>query len=118
MTFAMTEASGVLWLDEHHAYSITEFAALSGLTAAELQLLVECEMLLPVAAAEPAADPGVPQTRFSAAYLSLARTASRLRDDFDLDPNGLALALQLLHRIRELESELRDLRAQWPHAPR
>lgn len=91
---------------------------LSGLSVAELQHLVDCEALLPVAAAEPAADPGAAEARFSAECLALARTASRLRNDFDLDANGLTLTLRLLKRIHELEAELLDLRAQWPHSAR
>jgi chaperone modulatory protein CbpM len=106
MRIEMVEA---LWLDEHHQLSLTELAALSGLAAAELQHLVDCEALPPEAHVEPAAE-----VRFSAQYLTLARTASRLRHDFDLDANGLALALHLLKRIHELEVELLHLRAQQP----
>ena len=47
--------------------------------------------------------------------LALARTACRLRRDFDLDAGGLALALRLLERIRGLEAQLEALRARMPH---
>lgn len=109
-----------LWPDEHHALSLTELAALSGLSAAEVQYLVDCEALVPVASAvEPAAAPSTEvstelsaaETRFGAQCLTLARMASRLRQDFDLDLNGLALTLRLLTRIHELEAELLELRA-------
>jgi chaperone modulatory protein CbpM len=118
MRIEIAEAS-VLWLDEYHELSLTELLELSGLSAAELQHLVECEALLPVvtvnpAAVEPAADLGMAEARFSARCLTLARAASRLRNDFDLDENALALTLRLLKRIHELEAELLDLRAQWP----
>jgi hypothetical protein len=37
-----------------------------------------------------------------------------LRKDFELDPQGLALAVALLERVRDLEEQLRDLRARIP----
>lgn len=110
MIVELTEA---IWLDERQQFSLTELAELSGLSAAELQHLLECEAVLPVTAAEAASE-----ARFSAECLALARTASRLRNDFDLDANGLALTLRLLNRIRELEAELLYLRAQSAHATR
>jgi chaperone modulatory protein CbpM len=112
MRIEITEA---LWLDEHHEFSLTEFVALSGLSVNELQHLVDCEALSP-APAEPAADTRAAEARFSADCLSLARAASRLRNDFDLDANGLTLTLRLLNRIHELEAELHDLRAQLPRS--
>jgi chaperone modulatory protein CbpM len=114
MRIEITEA---LWVNEGHEYSLTELVELSGLSAAELQHLVDCEALLPLTD-EPAANIDATEARFSAHCLALARTASRLRNDFDLDANGLTLTLRLLDRIRELETELNDLRAQWPHAAR
>ena len=115
MRIDITEA---LWLDEHHEFTQTELIEFSGLSVQDLQHLLDCEALLPVAAAESDAGPGAVEARFNAQCLSLARTASRLRDDFDLDANGLTLSIRLLARIRELEAELLNLRAQWPHAAR
>ncbi len=51
---------------------------------------------------------------FSADRLVVARSAFRLRRDFELDPHGVALAVALLERVRDLEEELRDLRAKLP----
>ena len=59
-------------------------------------------------------DPDAATQTFSADYLVLARTACRLRNDFELDTRGLAVALTLLDRVRALETELRELRAQLP----
>ena len=109
MRIDITEA---LWLDDHHQYSLRELVELSGLSTTELQHLIDCEALLPLAAA------GASAARFSSHCLALACSAARLRRDFDLDENGLALAWRLLERIRELEAELNDLRAQVPHSPR
>lgn len=105
MSVDITEA---VWLDAHHEFSLTELANLSGLSEAELRQLIECEALTPT-------DSGAMEAMFSAECLIIARTACRLRDDFELDPGGLALALRLLDRIRSLEAQLRALNAQLPH---
>ena len=118
MRIEISEASDGFWLDEHHEFSVTELVELSGLSIQELQHLVDCEALLPVTVVEPAANLGVSQARFSAECLALARAASRLRNDFDLDENGLVLTWRLIHRIRELESELLHLRVQTPRSLR
>lgn len=121
MRIEITETAEALWLDQHHVFSLTEIVALSGLSIAEMQHLLDCEALSPVATVEPAADLNASQARFSAQCLALARAASRLRNDFDLDANGLALTLRLLNRIHELEDELLDLHAkapQWPPSAR
>jgi chaperone modulatory protein CbpM len=117
MSSEIIDASAVLWLDEYYELSTNELAALSGLSAAELQYLIDCDALLPLAAVtpaavEPAAAVDLAHARFSAQGLALARTASRLRNDFDLDLNALALTLRLLSRVDDLERELRHLRAQ------
>lgn len=113
MTIEIIEACDIVWLDERQELPLAALMELSGLSLAELQQLVECEMLTPVPTVEPAVE-----ARFSARSIALARTASRLRDDFDLDENGLALTLRLLARIHELEAELRYLRAQSPQTSR
>ena len=111
MRFEITEAH---WLDAHHEISLTELVELSGLSATDVQHLVDCEALLPVNLAEPPVTRETTECYFSAECLALVRTASRLRDDFDLDTNGLTLALQLLNRIHELEADMRKLRARLP----
>ncbi len=104
MSVELTEA---LWLDRHHEYSLAELATLSGLSPDDLRQLVDYEALIP-------ADPGATEVIFSAECLVVARTACRLRDDFELDAGGLALTLRLLERIRGLEADLRALHAQLP----
>lgn len=98
-------------LDEHVEISITELSELSGLQNEELIALVDCGVLSPV-------DPQAVQLHFSAVCVLSVRTACRLRDDFGLDADALALALRLVERIRGLENELRALRAQMPHRTR
>jgi len=106
MRIQLTE---LLWLEEHRELSLTELAELSGLPEAELHELAETGAIAPV---NPDADAAT-QT-FSAEAIVAARTASRLRNDFELDTQGLAVALALLDRVRALEAELRDIRAQLP----
>lgn len=101
------ELNEVLWLDQHQELSLTELAGLSGLSEAELDELVDCGVIAPV-------DPRAPQRSFRADCIIAARTACRLRADFELDAQGVALALTLLDRIHDLEAQLSALRAQLP----
>jgi chaperone modulatory protein CbpM len=101
------ELSEVLWLDRHHELSLTDLVELSGLTEAELRELVECGVITPI-------DPNSAERIFSAECLVTARTACRLRNDFELDSQGLVLALTLLDRIHDLEAQLRELHAHLP----
>ena len=95
------------WMNEHCRVSLEELASISGLPGSMLVELVECGALLPEGP-EPA------QWHFSAHCVLTLRKAGRLRNDFDLDANSLALAYSLLERIRDLESELDTARAQIP----
>ena len=104
------ELTEVLWLDEQGQLSLTELAGLSGLSEAELHELVDLGAIVPV-------DPGAEPLGFRTDCIVTARTACRLRTDFELDAQGLALALTLLNRIHDLEAQLRDLSAQLPRRP-
>lgn len=104
------ELTEVLWLDEQQELSLTELAGLSGLSEVELRGLMDYGVIAPV-------DPEAEPTMFRADCIVTARTACRLRTDFELDAPGLALALILLGRIHDLEAQLRDLSAQFPHRP-
>jgi hypothetical protein len=101
------ELADALWLDELAGISLEELAALSGLPAEILRELVEYGVVMP-------ADTQAAQWRFTGDCIVAVRTAGRLRADFDLDPNALAVALTLIGRIRGLERQLRDLRTQLP----
>ena len=105
------ELTEVLWLDEQQELSLPELAALSGLSEAELYELMDYGVLVPV-------EPGAAAPVFHADCIIIARTACRLRSDFELDAPGLALALTLLGRIHDLEAQLRELEAQLPHGAR
>lgn len=93
-----------VWLNESGSCTMVHLAEVSGLDAAELQMLVDSGALRPL--------PDVGDTlAFASAAMQAARTARRLRDDFDLSPSGLALAMRLLERMQAMERELAQLRA-------
>jgi chaperone modulatory protein CbpM len=96
-------------VEQREALTVTELAEAAGLTDADLRELVAQGVLVPL-------DAGAARLVFSVHTVTVARTAVRLRKDFGLDSEALALAMTLLDRIRSLESEMRQLRAQLPHA--
>jgi len=105
------EHTEAVWLDERGAVTLVELAECSGLTESELRELVDLGALDPL-------DPEAPQWSFAARCISSARTATRLRADFELDTHGLALVLSLLERVQELETALQRMNAQLPRRPR
>ena len=99
------ESTSALILDETGSLSIAQLVEQSGLSEADLQVLVECGALLP-------RDSGASQWTFSSRCVVTARTARRLRDDFALeDVHALAVVLRFHDRVVALERELRRLRA-------
>ena len=95
------------WLHERYELSLAELCELSGLSESDMRVLIDFGAIAP-------ADPDASEWTFSSERLVVARSASRLRRDFDLDPQGLALAVALLERVRDLEAQLRRLRARMP----
>jgi chaperone modulatory protein CbpM len=100
-----------VWLNDRGSCTMVHLAEVSGLDSAELQMLVDSGALQPL----PEAGSGL---AFSSSAMLVVRTARRLRDDFELNPDGLALAMQLLARVEALERELDALRAGAPRAHR
>jgi chaperone modulatory protein CbpM len=84
--------------------SWTQMVTASGLSEAELTELVNYGAIVP-------RDPAAAAWTFEAHWLFVARKASRLRRDFDLDPHGVSVLLCYLDRIEALEAELQALRA-------
>lgn len=103
----MTLETDVMWLDEQRLVTLAELVQVSGLTERELLELVQDGVL-------PTREGGVSGYVFSAHVVTVARTACRLRDDFELDVRGLGVALKLLERVSDLESEIARLRAHLP----
>lgn len=97
----------IVWLDEHSTLTLDELAELASLEERELLQLVDIGALVPVRK----------ESRtliFSSQCVVIARTARRLRQDLDLDAQGVGVALALIERVRELEDQVRTLRAQAP----
>jgi len=101
------ELTEVVWLEEHEVLTEAELAEASGLSDEEIKDLVEYGVIAPV-------DPRADRHAFAAPSITEARTARRLRRDFGLNTDGLALVMMLLKRIRELETEVGHMRAQLP----
>lgn len=96
MSMQVTRA---VWLNETAICSIDHLVEVSGLSFEEIRNLVDDGLIEPVDAANSASV-------FHLVHVLTARQARRLRDDFELDRNGLALALTLLRRIDTLEKAL------------
>jgi chaperone modulatory protein CbpM len=101
------EHTDAVWLDDGYECTLIELTQYSGLTEIELRELVELGSFVP----ERVDGDG---WRFGAQCVVRARKAGRLRQDFDLEPQALALVLALLDRIDTLESEVLGLEARMP----
>jgi chaperone modulatory protein CbpM len=97
------ERTEVLWLEARSDYTRDDLMAMSGLPAELLHGLMECGVL--------PAGTGFAHEVFEAESVALARAARRLHDAFDLDADGLAVAVTLLQRVRRLEQDVARLRA-------
>ena len=97
------ELSEFVVLDESTECTLVELAECSRLSESDLQELIDCGVIAP-------RHPGTTPQRFTGRALTAARVAARLRDDFDVDLRGVALALALLERIETLEAQLRQSR--------
>ncbi len=101
------EQADAMWLDAQCECTIAELVHLSGLSEAELRELVDYGALAPL-------NPQEAEWTFSGEIVISVRAAARLRDDLELDAHTLALTLTLMKRIRELEAQIGNLRAQLP----
>ena len=101
----MSEDAVLQFLNETTEIAFEELLAASGLGREELIELVELGVFHPRGADERL-------WRFSSRAIWLGRRAVRLRDDFGLNPSGMALALAYLERIEGLERRLRELECQ------
>jgi len=97
------EVTHAVWLNQADFCSIENLAEVSGLSLDELNDLVESGSIEPLHATRPDC--------FALLHVTTARRARRLRDDFQLDRNGVALAMALMLRIDALERALESARA-------
>jgi len=93
------------YLDAIAEVTWTQLVSASGLPEGELRELVRYGALVP-------RDPAAPTWTFEARWLVVAKAASRIRHDFELDPYGVSVVLGYVERIERLEAEIRALRAQ------
>ena len=91
-------------LDEQGFVTLEQLALAAELPVEELRALVDYGALAPV-------DPAATSWTFAASYVVVARTAGRLRRDFELDAHSLSVVLCYAQRVAALEAELRALRA-------
>jgi chaperone modulatory protein CbpM len=101
MTTHITET---IWVSASTECSFDHLIEVSGLLRDELHALIEAGVITP-------SDPDPQHVVFHTECIVFVRVARRLRDDFELDARGLALAMTLRRRIDELEAELASLRA-------
>ena len=102
----MTASTDPFWLDDNAACTPERLAELSGLSLTEIHELAEIGVLVP--------DHQAASPSYRLDYVMTIRSARRLRDDFDLDNRGMALAMALLRRIGELEAAVAALEARRP----
>ena len=101
MNFEIVEA---VTLDEQGFVTLDQLALAAELPVEELRELVDDGALAPV-------DPAATSWTFTASWVVVARTAGRLRRDFELDAHSLSVVLGYVQRVEALEAELRALRA-------
>jgi chaperone modulatory protein CbpM len=98
------------WLDARETVTVPELSRACGLSAAELDELIEYGALAPLRRNEA-------ERVFSAEWIVPLRAAGRLRHDFDLDLFAVAILLGYINRIEDLEREVKSLRARLPRQP-
>ena len=99
-----THITESVWLNTSDICSFAHVVEVSGLSETELRELIDAGVIEPSNN-----DPA--NYFFQTQCIVVARKARRLRDDFELDTPGLALALNLLRRMDDLEAEIAHLRA-------
>lgn len=98
------------WLDARETITAPELSRACGLSAAELDELIEYGALAPLRRNEA-------ERVFSAECIVPLRIAGRLRQDFDLDLFAVSILLGYINRIEELEREVKSLKARLPRQP-
>lgn len=105
------DTSDWVWLNDREVCSAQHLAEVSGLSVEEIEELVEMGVLSPVEAPSGVQVSSVQSRSFHLRCIVTVKAARRLRDDFELDRNGMVLALTLLQRIDVLQDEVGALRA-------
>jgi hypothetical protein len=103
------EQFDAMWVEKREQITVERLARLSGLSEEELCALVEYGALSPTNPEDES------HWTFAQHCVMSVKTAGRLRQAFDLEPDALALTLSLIERINDLQAELRRLRVRMPH---
>ncbi len=98
------EYAEAMAVDARGELTLTQLVELSEMPEEDLRALVDYGALAPV-------DPAAATWTFTASWVVVARTAGRLRRDFELDAYSLSVVLRYAQRVEALEGELRALRA-------
>ena len=98
------DTAEALSLDENSEVSFSQLLVLSGLSDDDLRELVDHGALTPI-------NPEASSWTFTSYCVIVARKASRLSRDFELDAHAVSVLLGFLERIEALENELHALRA-------
>ena len=101
---------GLSWPGTQQRVEMAELAQACDLTVDEVRELVAHGALVPLGDEEAG-----PVLQFSAGCLPPLREATRLRALYGLDLLAVSLLLGYLHRIEDLEHQLRALQAHVPH---
>jgi chaperone modulatory protein CbpM len=101
------DQEGVQWLHGQYQVTLVELADTCGMSEAMVRELVDYGALAP-------SDPRAETWTFSAEWVGRIRRAARIREDLELETQGLALVLSFLERIDRLEREVAHLSAQLP----
>jgi chaperone modulatory protein CbpM len=91
-------------VDARGELTLSQLVEVSEMPEEDLRALVDYGALAPV-------DPAAASWTFTASWVVVARTAGRLRRDFELDAYSLSVVLRYAQRVDALEAELRALRA-------
>ncbi len=93
--------------DTNETITLSELAQCCGMSAQDLDELVDYSALVPVTCASP-------ERIFSAHWVLPLRSAAKMRFDFDLDLFTVAILLGNLNRIEILERQVQSLLALVP----
>ncbi len=95
------------WAQTSETLNLAELARVCGMSAVELDELVEYGALTPLNSDEKS-------WLFTADCIPPLRCAANLRRDYDLDLFTVVILMDYLHRIKGLEDQVRSLQAERP----
>jgi chaperone modulatory protein CbpM len=102
-----------MWLDATETVTISELSRCCGMSAMELDELIEYKAL-PTLPPPQSQSPLMFERLFSAEWVTPLREVGKMRHDYDLDLFTVAMLLSHLNRIELLEKKVRNLQAQLP----